>query len=404
MPQLKCSICGGTELNATGDGSLKCAYCGAIHTPEVVKQMLTEIKGQVEVIGKVEVDGVNTADKFTQNGQTFLNLGEWDKARAVFEKMINMFPEDYRGWWGMVLTVTHSLTWNPDLGKEYYEKAIKTATVSDSGDITRQFDEGQKNWLEKISQFVLKKDRVYGALREKGIIPAEGYFFLINLSKIYTYNAYIAYGSSLIWCKVEMDGIIKDNGEIIGKEVDCSGMKQRGLFTGNESIYDYDEGITITLHRGDKFADKKRMFDYCYGQKIVYISDDFSEVIFLNDLINIYKYISSEGKKFFQSGKIKSEKNDDIRHIEVITNTNKGCLDCYIATAVYGSYDAPEVITIRRFRDEVLMKSLAGRKFVTFYYKHSPYYAEKLKSYPIVNKFVKFLLDGIVKLIGGTRK
>jgi hypothetical protein len=84
--------------------------------------------------------------------------------------------------------------------------------------------------------------------------------------------------------------------------------------------------------------------------------------------------------------------------IEIIQNLpNDGV--CYIATAVYGSYDAPEVLTLRRFRDEVLLKSPAGRKFVAFYYKHSPRYAEKLKDRRRVNRVVKFFLDRFVKLI-----
>ena len=45
---------------------------------------------------------------------------------------------------------------------------------------------------------------------------------------------------------------------------------------------------------------------------------------------------------------------------------------CYIATAVYGSYDCPEVWTLRRFRDYVLAPTWYGRLFVKFYYAVSP--------------------------------
>ena len=40
---------------------------------------------------------------------------------------------------------------------------------------------------------------------------------------------------------------------------------------------------------------------------------------------------------------------------------------CYIATAVYGSYDCPQVWTLRRFRDFKLAKSLGGRIFIKLY-------------------------------------
>lgn len=45
---------------------------------------------------------------------------------------------------------------------------------------------------------------------------------------------------------------------------------------------------------------------------------------------------------------------------------------CYIATAVYGSYDCPEVWTLRRFRDYKLLTNPLGRGFVRFYYATSP--------------------------------
>lgn len=45
---------------------------------------------------------------------------------------------------------------------------------------------------------------------------------------------------------------------------------------------------------------------------------------------------------------------------------------CYIATAVYGSYDCPEVWILRRFRDNTLAETWYGRVFVRVYYAVSP--------------------------------
>lgn len=70
---------------------------------------------------------------------------------------------------------------------------------------------------------------------------------------------------------------------------------------------------------------------------------------------------------------------------------------CYIATAVYGSYDAPEVRTLRRFRDETLKKSAAGRLFIRVYYRFSPPIAQRLKHATKVNRLVRKMLDGFVE-------
>ena len=47
-----------------------------------------------------------------------------------------------------------------------------------------------------------------------------------------------------------------------------------------------------------------------------------------------------------------------------VVEDTSGSEGCYIATCVYGSYDCPQVRTLRRFRDEVLKQSAPGRAFV----------------------------------------
>lgn len=45
---------------------------------------------------------------------------------------------------------------------------------------------------------------------------------------------------------------------------------------------------------------------------------------------------------------------------------------CYVATCVYGSYDCPQVWTLRRYRDYTLAKTWYGRLFIRTYYAISP--------------------------------
>ena len=66
---------------------------------------------------------------------------------------------------------------------------------------------------------------------------------------------------------------------------------------------------------------------------------------------------------------------------------------CYIATAVYGSYDAPQVMTLRRFRDDTLRNNAFGRLFIRTYYRLSPPIAEKLKNAKLINGYVRSILD-----------
>jgi len=66
---------------------------------------------------------------------------------------------------------------------------------------------------------------------------------------------------------------------------------------------------------------------------------------------------------------------------------------CYIATMVYGNYNAPEVMVLRRFRDNVLSSSIAGRLFIKYYYRYSPYFVEKFKDHKKINNIIKTILD-----------
>lgn len=72
---------------------------------------------------------------------------------------------------------------------------------------------------------------------------------------------------------------------------------------------------------------------------------------------------------------------------------------CFIATAVYGSPDAPEVAALRRFRDNHLMKSGFGRLFVWYYYKYSPAVADELKDWPAAGYMIRRMLDPVVFML-----
>ena len=69
---------------------------------------------------------------------------------------------------------------------------------------------------------------------------------------------------------------------------------------------------------------------------------------------------------------------------------NKGC---FIATAVYGSYDHHNVVILRKFRDERLESSRIGNLFCSGYY----WFAPKLLSIPFITSLIanptRILLD-----------
>lgn len=70
---------------------------------------------------------------------------------------------------------------------------------------------------------------------------------------------------------------------------------------------------------------------------------------------------------------------------------------CYIATAVYGSYDCPQVWVLRRFRDSTLLRTWHGRIFVKIYYTISPKLIRLFGSHAWFNTFWRSHLDKMVE-------
>lgn len=85
---------------------------------------------------------------------------------------------------------------------------------------------------------------------------------------------------------------------------------------------------------------------------------------------------------------------------------NKGC---YLATACYGSSDCEEVILLHIFRDHYLSRNLAGRLFISLYYRISPWlirhFAKNETQKALVRLFIStFIINNIRLGLQGIRK
>lgn len=72
---------------------------------------------------------------------------------------------------------------------------------------------------------------------------------------------------------------------------------------------------------------------------------------------------------------------------------------CFIATATFEDQDAPEVSSLRAFRDEVLLLSTAGKLFVYCYYALSPHVATIIAKSPKLKALSKTLLTKLVSYL-----
>ena len=127
------------------------------------------------------------------------------------------------------------------------------------------------------------------------------------------------------------------------------GNRANGVYTNNDFVEYYKNIANVVLY-------KDRL---CIGT----ITRALAAEIFFNE--KKHKMVEEQFDKFTEQ---LLKKNSSVK-IEKYDTNKPGC---YVATCVYGSYDCPEVWTLRRYRDDTLGATWYGRAFIRTYYAISP--------------------------------
>ena len=105
---------------------------------------------------------------------------------------------------------------------------------------------------------------------------------------------------------------------------------------------------------------------------LIMISDYIDKILQIKDRT----YSISEIRIVFLTELKQIQENHDDKYIKDLIQKNSESQTtaggCYVATAVYGSYDCPQVWVLRRYRDYNLAKTWYGRTFIHMYYAISP--------------------------------
>jgi TPR repeat protein len=117
------------------------------------------------------------------------------------------------------------------------------------------------------------------------------------------------------------------------------------------------------------------------------------------ELAGCYRYgigvpLKNEEKAIYWYTKAAEQGNKKAKETLAETSKKGGC---FVATCVYGSYDCPQVWTLRRYRDSRLSMSWLGRRFIRVYYAVSPKIVGLFGDKKWFNGLCKPIIDSIVR-------
>jgi hypothetical protein len=151
------------------------------------------------------------------------------------------------------------------------------------------------------------------------------------------------------------------------------------------------------------FYEKQKEVEYLFTEQDIYGFKYVSTVrnIIVHDVLENklrdrrkFEGIVKQLKRAIQDAAIR---RSEIRKPVNVFDAQKG--PCFIATAVYGSYEQENVRKLRHFRDTQLLTTASGRFFVKIYYFCSPPIADFLRKHQTFAMPVRKLLDKIVARI-----
>lgn len=116
--EAKCKNCGG---KITLDENLTKGVCGYCGTEFVKSDVIVNNNYSIEN-ATVVLNNDNLVEQQLINAETYLTeLKDYDKALECYLSVTEARANDYRGWWGIVRTLTKEFTFKDNTKKEYQE-------------------------------------------------------------------------------------------------------------------------------------------------------------------------------------------------------------------------------------------------------------------------------------------
>ncbi len=136
------------------------------------------------------------------------------------------------------------------------------------------------------------------------------------------------------------------------------------------------------------------------NQILISNSGDFNNKAYCSNCKTIYHKLRWICKKCGCDNPLFGAKISHWVEIETLKGPQSNSNQCFIATACYEDCNSPEVIVLRKYRDEILSNTESGRKFIYIYYIISPKVAGIIRKSKFLRNMIKhFILNPIISRI-----
>lgn len=319
MKQLTCEMCGSTEL-IKQDGLFVCQTCGCQYSVEEAKKMM--IDGTVDVSGSVvRVDTSAELENLYQIARRARDDNDSENAAKYYDMII---VKDAHSWEAAFYIV-------------YFKaKRCKFAGISSASDSVKNCIDSV---LKLIKDYVVEGDAQIKAIQEVVAKCIEISNELYSFSK----NVYNTIENSI---RPQYKSLVVNN---------C---------VSAATILDVlDNDIKLVF---DNLSELQECSVLLMKNEIVMYKGLIQYSICVSEMQNLIDRLEEELQEYDPSYQV-SPPNTNTSTTNEANNSG-----CYVATCVYGSYDCPQVWTLRRYRDYTLAETWYGRAFIRMYYVVSP--------------------------------
>lgn len=366
----KCTQCGANiKVDDTKDAGI-CEFCG---TPFVTEKVINNYNTYVTnnfAGANINVTGANI-DNLLKMAENAIEATNGAEALNYVNKALEIEPESSRAW------------------------ILKMKTVKLQDDLhNNQLDTYSINVQETVTYG--NKAIEYASSEEKEKVQHDVYTYYLQLM-----NTYVGVAEN----KVD------DTRQLI--------EMRKKMIDSKEAL---NELLNLDLQMMDSLTDKlivpSSQFRFSIPDEYVQSHGDIQDIIL--EITRLYiKYCNEKNhriqihKRRFTNDILRAQEDDVQKMLrglsesnkqqihfdnadEIEKNNQKQSSGCYIATCVYGSYDCPEVWTLRRFRDYTLDSTWYGKLFIKCYYAISPTLVKLFGNTTWFKKFWKEHLDKMV--------